>query len=247
MRAIAHREFLALFRTPAGWLLAAGSTFTLAWWYLTLLERYRRHYEPALVKVQGELGATDLIVAPFLGGLPLLTLLLTVTAALAMRQCAGTRRGGALDMLLASPLGGLHIAAGQFAGALAYLSILLVVWLLMPATLGLMTTLDWGRLAAAALGLWLTAAMLLAVGLAAASVSRQPGVGGVLSFGIGLLLMLVGSGAEPGGAMHWLALGTHYQNLLRGTLTGSDLAYYVALGGTALIVSALQLERLRET
>ncbi len=244
MIAIARRDFLALWRTPTGWLLCAGSVLLAGWWFLLLVERYRRDHQPLLVRLQSELGVSDLFVAPFLGGAPLFTLLLVLTSALAMRQFADERRAGTLELLLASPRSVAAIVIGKYAGALGFLSVVLLLWIALPATLGSMTELDWGRLAAAGIGLWLTGAGLLAIALLAGTLSEQAGVAGMLTFVSGLLLMLVDASANAG-ILAWLALPGHYEGFLQGVVRLADLAYFGILIATALALTGWRLHRLR--
>jgi ABC-2 type transport system permease protein len=244
MIAIAGRDFRALWRTPAGWLLCGGSVFLLAWWFLLLVELYRRDHQPRLVSLQSDLGASDLILAPYVGGTPMIALLLIVVSALATRQIADERRTGTLELLLCSPRSAIAIVAGKYLGALGFLGLLLLLWLLIPGTLAFMTPLDWGRLVAAGIGLGLAAATLLAIALLASTVSEQPGVAGVLTFVCGLLLLLIG-GSAGAGPLQWLALPGHLQGFLTGVVRAADVGYFLALTGTALALAAWRLHGMR--
>ncbi|PWG64886.1 ABC transporter permease subunit [Spiribacter halobius] len=244
MSAIAWRDALALWRTPVGWLLAAVSQGVLAWWFLLLADRYQREYEPALAGSASSLGVADLVVAPFLGGLPLLAMLLTTVAVLGMRAFAEERRGGTLVLLLASPRGAPAIVVGKYLGALLSLTLLLALWSLMPLSLLLGTALDLGRLAAALLGLWLAGAALLAVALLVSASTEQPAAAATGAFAAGLLLLLVGRGAE-GGVLGWLGLTTHLRGFLDGVLAATDLAYFALLAATALALTAWRIAGLR--
>lgn len=245
MLIIASRDFTALWRTPAGWLLCAGTVFLLGWWFLTLLERYRREHEPVLVRMQSDLGVADLVVTPFLGGLPTFALLLVSAGALAARQLADERRSGTLELLFGSPRSTAAIVLGKYLGALAFLTCLLTLWLALPASLWTMTNLDAGRLLACALGLWLAAAALLAIALLCASLATQPGIAAVLSVVTGLLLLLVAPG-EAGGVMSWLSLPAHYRPFLDGVVRLEGVSYFAIIIGLALGLSMWRLHRLRE-
>lgn len=245
MMAIAWRDWLALWRTPVGWLLAALTQGVLAWWFLLLADRYQREYGPALAGSASSLGVADLVVAPFLGGLPLLAMLLVTVAVLGMRAFAEERRAGTLVLLLASPRSALAIAAGKYLGALLSLTLLLALWSVMPLSLLLGTALDLGRLAAALVGLWLAGAALLAVALPVSAATDQPAAAATGAFAAGLLLWLVGRGAE-GGVLAWLGLTTHYRGFLDGALAAGDVAYFLLLAATGLALTAWRLAGLRQ-
>lgn len=244
MLTIARRELAHLLGTPAGWLLAAGTELVLAWWFLSLVERYRVDYQAALVRLNSELGAADLIVAPFLGGLPLLALLVVTTAVLGVRTVADERRQGTLALLLGSPRRAATIVLGKYLGSLAFLTLLLAVWGALPATLVAFTGLDAGRLAAGLLGLWLSGAALLSLSLFTATLSRQAGVAALLAFSLGLLLMLTGQGADTP-VTRWLNLPGHYRDFLQGLVAVDDLAYFAVVAGAGLVLATWRVAALR--
>lgn len=246
MLTIARRELVQLLVTPVGWLLAAGTYGVLAWWFFSLVERYRSEYEDVLVRTQSQLGAGDLIVAPFLGGLPLLTMLIVTTAALGIRAIAEERRQATLDLLLGSPRSAPAIIVGKYLGNLAFLSLLIGLWSLLPACLMLFTGLEPGRLVAGLLGLWLCGASLLALALFTATLSRQAGVAGLLAFSLGLLLMLTGQ-AEQAVVTRWLNLTNHYRDFLQGMVATNDLVYFAVVTVAGLVLSIWRLSALRQT
>ncbi len=245
MLAIARREFIQLLVTPAGWLLAAGTQLALAWWFLTLVERYRSDYQDALVRTQSQLGVGDLIIAPFLGGLPVLTMVLVTAAALGVRSLAEERRQGTIELLLGSPQRTPSIVVGKYLGNLGILSLIIGVWTLLPASLMLFTGLDTGRLAAGVLGLWLVAAALLALALFTATLSRQASVASLLTFSLGLLLMLTGR-SEDAVITRWLNLTGHYRDFLQGIVGVNDVSYFVVLTLAGLALGTWRLSALRQ-
>jgi ABC-2 type transport system permease protein len=245
MSAIALRELRGLLRTPQGWVLLAVTQFVTAWWYLLLLDRYRSQYEPMLRKLESSQGVADLVVAPFLGGLPLLTVLLAATAVLGMRSFAEERRNATMPLLLAAPQRSAAIVAGKFLGSLAFLTLAVALWSALPMTLALGTGLDFGRLAAGILGLWLTGAALLAVATLCSTLTEQPGVAALLGFGAGLALLLIGQG-QGEGILQYLGLTGHYQVFLEGTVAIADLAFFALLVLASLVTAAWRVQRLRE-
>jgi len=243
--AIARRELGQLLATPAGWLLAAGTHSVLAWWFLTLVERYRSEYEGVLVRTQSQLGTGDLLVAPFLGGLPVLAMLIVTAASLGVRAIAEERRQATLQLLLGSHRYTPTIVGGKYAGNLAFLTLIIGLWSLMPWSLMLFTDMNAGRLAASLLGLWLVGATLLALSLFSATLSRQTGVASILAFSLGLLLMLTGR-ADDAVVTRWLNLTDHYRDFLEGIVASADLAYFGVLTVGGLALSTWRLRALRQ-
>lgn len=246
MLAIARREFASLLVTPVGWLLAAGTHSVLAWWFLTLVERYRTEYETTLVQTQSQLGVGDLIVAPFLGGLPVLTMLLVTAAALGVRSVAEERRQLTLELVLGSPGTSTGIVIGKYLGNLGVISLIVGIWALLPASLVLFTGIQPERIIAGIIGLWLAAAALLALALFTATLSRQAGVAGLLAFSLGLLLMLTGQ-AEDAELTRWLNLTNHYRDFLQGIVAVDDVIYFAVIAGSGLVLSIWRIDGMRQS
>ena len=91
-----------------------------------------------------------------------------------MRTIAGERRTQSLSLLLAAGVGNTRIAVGKYFGALGFVLLILVLVLAMPLALEFGTSLDLGRLAAAALGLALFAGALTAIGVLCSAWTSQP-------------------------------------------------------------------------
>src|SRR5690606_23626991 len=92
------------------------------------------------------------------------------------------------------------------------------------------TVLDLGRLAAGLLGLALLGAALLALATWASSLTAQPGLAAVVTFALGLLLMLLHLGSNgDDNLMQYLGSLPHYDQFLAGRVHTSALAYYLLL------------------
>jgi len=243
---IAGREFKALFATPLPWILLALSQALLAWVFLSQVEAYQTQYQPLLATLGSGYGATELVVAVFLGDARLLVLLLLTVALLAMRLLAEERQGHTLPLLLAAPVSSLQLVLGKYLGGLAFVAVALLLWAAMPLSLLLGTALDLGRLAAALLGLALLAAALLALALWASALTARPGIAALVSFVAGLLLMALNRGAAgEAGALEYLGLLGHYQPFLQGWVNSADLAYFLLLIVAFLALAVRRLDALR--
>lgn len=241
---IAGREFRSLFATPLAWVFLALGQFLLGWLLLSLVDQYQAQYQPALVKLNASLGATDLVVTPFLGDPRLLMLLLLAGALLAMRLIADERRQHTLALLLSAPVSSGEIVLGKFLGALAFGLVLVALWGAMPLWLLLGTALDLGRVLAALVGLALLTATVMALATWVSALAAQPAVAAVLAFGGGLLLLLLQQGGEHG-VFRYLGLLAHYEGFLRGRLALADLAYFGVLIVGFLALAVRRLDSLR--
>src|SRR3569833_2180184 len=101
--------------------------------------------------------------------------------------------------------------------------------------------------AAPLLGMVLLVASFIAVGLFMSSLTAQPTIAAVSTFGVLLLLWIIdwaGSSrvAELGSVQSYLSMLRHYEPLLKGMFNTSDVVYYLLLIATFLILTIRRLD-----
>ena len=168
---------------------------------------------------------------------------------MSMRLIAEERRNGSLNLLMSAPINMTEIVLGKYLGLFLFLMILLAMILLMPLSLMVGTHLDYGKLLAGVLGLALLLGSFAAIGLYMSTLTRQPVIAAVSSFGVLLLLWII-SWASHGDArysavFHYASLLDHYGSLLRGTFNSSDVIYYLLFITTFLVLSIRRLDSYR--
>ena len=227
---IAARELRSLFLSPLAWSVLAVVQFILAYLFLAQVDNFMT-LQPQLTGLEGAPGVTDLIVAPLLGDAAIVLLL--VTPLITMRILSEERRNGTLSLLFSAPVSMTEIVLGKYLGLLGFFLILLAMLVAMPLSLLAGTPLDLGKLAAGVLGLGLLLAAFCAAGLYLSSLTEQPTVAAISTFGLLLLLWIIDwagtGGAEVSGVLHYLSLLRHYEPLLRGLVSSTDLLYYLLL------------------
>ena len=240
---IAARELRSLFLSPLAWAVLAVVQFILAYLFLAQVDNFMT-LQPQLAGMEGAPGVTDLIIAPLLGDAGVVLLL--VTPLITMRILSEERRNGTLSLLFSAPVSMTEIVLGKYLGLLGFFLILLAMLLAMPLSLMAGTSLDLGKLAAGALGLGLLLAAFCAAGLYLSSLTEQPTVAAISTFGLLLLLWIIDwagkGGAEVSGLLHYLSLLRHYEPLLRGLVHSSDLLYYLLFILTFLVLSIRRLD-----
>lgn len=246
---LAGRELRSLFLSPLAWVVLAVVQFILGYVFLTRLEVYAR-IQPRLLALDEPPGLGDLVVAPLLGTAAIVLLL--VTPMLSMRLIAEERRAGTLALLLAAPVSLTAITLGKYLGLMGFLLVMVALTALMPLSLMAGAAIDLGQLAAGLLGLTLVLGAFGAVGLFVSALAAQPTAAGVSTFGLLLLAWIIDwageAGAEGGSdLLGYLSMVQHYQALLKGVFSTTDLAYYllVITGFLALTVWRLDQERLQ--
>jgi len=244
IRVVAGRELRALFLSPLAWSLLGVAMLILAWLFLVQIESFMQ-LQPKLVAGASELGVTDLIIAPLFDSGAMILLLLTPL--LTMRLLCDEYRSGTIRLLFSSPVTSTQIVLGKYLAMLGVFSLLLLLTALMPLSLLLGGTLDIGRLIAALLGLGLLLAGYSAIGLLFSSLTEQPAVAAIGTYGLLLFLWIVNlSGSDDrSGLFEWLSLSSHYRPFLDGLVRSGDLAYFLLLIIGSLLMTIHRLESRR--
>jgi ABC-2 type transport system permease protein len=232
---------------PLAWVLAALTLAWLAWTFTLLLGGFLAGQIQNAARPDGP-GFTDLVGVPLLGQLAQLAYL--VVPLLTMSVIAGERRNGTLPLLFAAGVPASRIVLGKYLAVLGWLLLWLLLTLAMPLALVYATHLDWGKLAAATLGLALMLAALAALGVACSTFASHPAIAAAAALILALALWGVNLGAQMaginGGAINWLAMSTHLQPLLRGLVSSTDIVWFVLLIVLALALATRRLSAERE-
>ncbi|HJW05721.1 MAG TPA: ABC transporter permease [Rhodanobacter sp.] len=247
LAAVTRLEWRRLLVRPLAWVLAALTVAWLAWNFTLLLGGFLASQVQRAAQPDGP-GFVDLVGVPLLGQLAQLAFL--VVPLLAMSTLAGERRNGTLPLLFAAGVPASRIVLGKYLALLGWLLLWLALALAMPLALAHATHFDWGKLAAATLGLALMLAALAAVGVACSAFASHPALAAAATLMIALALWSVNLGAQlagvNGGAINWLAMSTHLQPLLRGLVSSADLAWFALLIALALALATRRLDAERE-
>jgi ABC-2 type transport system permease protein len=246
---IARTEFRRMFSSPLAWSLLALVQFILAWVFLLGLSEYLTRIQPQLSTVDNAPGISDLVVSSLYlwAGL----LMLAMMPVLTMRLLAEERMNQTLILLNTAPVSVTQIVLGKYLGLLWLVVVMVLMLTLMPLSLVLGTALDWGKLAAAVLGLFLLLASFAAAGLFLSSLTRQPIIAAISTFGLLIFLMvLYVSGTSQGAGSElfiYLSHFGHFLSFLEGVFDTSDLIYYVLFiaGFLLLTIRKLDNDRLR--
>lgn len=245
---IAGRELRSLFSSPLAWTVLAVVQFLLAWIFLVHVDNYTDNLQAMFAAEPAAPGVTDMVAGPLYGTAALI--LLPVVPLLSMRLISEERRSGTLRLLLSSPVGLSQIVLGKYLALVVLTGIMVLFTAAMPASLAVGTSLDWGKLAAGTLGLALMVFAFGAAGLYLSTLTRQPVIAAVATYGLLLLLLMVdwAAGGEDGaGVMEYLSIINHFQGLAQGRVDTTAVAYYLLfivlfLG---LSIQRLDAERLR--
>ena len=244
---VAARELRSLFLSPLAWAVLGVTQAVLGYAFLVQMELFLQ-WQPHLPNLPGAPGMTAIVVAPLFKTAGMVLLL--ITPLITMRLVSEERRSGTLALLMSSPVSATAIVLGKFLGVTGFFAVLIGVIVWMPLSLLAGGTLDFGLLAACLLAIVLLVMSFSAAGLFLSTVSEQPTVAAISTFGLLLLLWILdwaGSGGGEGarGLLGYLSLTSHIDAMLRGVIDSADVAYYVLFIVTFLVLAVRRLDTMR--
>lgn len=244
---IASRELRSLFLSPLSWAVLAITQAFVAYAFLVKLELFLQ-LKPHLPGLPGAPGLTAIAVAPALKAAGMVMLL--AAPLVTMRLVSEERRSGTLSLLMSAPVSMTEIVLGKFVGVMAFFAVAVLVILLTPLSLLAGGSLDFGLLASGILGLFLLIASFAAVGLFMSTLTSDPGVAAISTFGLLLALWNLdwaGTGSAEGvrPLFTYLTATSHFNALLQGVVDSADILYYVLVIVTFLILAVRRLDAMR--
>jgi len=240
---IALRELRSMFLSPLAWTVLAVIQLVLAWSFFTQIDFFF-NIQSQLATLPNAPGVTDLVVMPTFEVASII--LLMVTPLLTMRLISEERRNGSIALLLSSPISMTEIVLGKFTGIVLFMLIFITMISLMPLSLLMGTELDLGKLAAGMFALMLLLSAFSAAGLYLSSLTNNPVVAAISSFGLLLLLWIISSNAgDASNTLSQLSLLSHFAPMLRGLINTADVAYFILFIATFLLLTIRQMDSQR--
>jgi ABC-2 type transport system permease protein len=244
---IARLELKRLFYSPLAWVVLGITQAILALIFLSAVQNFIDSVAPKLAGMPNAPGVTTVVLSPLFMWAGVI--MLAVCPLLTMRSLSEEYQAHTLTLLTSAPVSVTQIVLGKYVGLMGFMLTMIAMIALMPVSLALGTHLDWGHLAADLLGLVLLIGSFTAAGLYISSLTRQPTLAAVGSFGLLLLLVVLYiSGTAQNSASRlfvYLSHFSHYLPFLRGEFDSSAAAYYLLFTLTFLVLTVRQLDSLR--
>jgi len=241
---IAIKELRSLFLSPLAWSILAVLQFIFGYLFLGQLDLFLQ-VQPRLATMSQAPGLTEIVVAPMFTNAAIMLLL--VMPLLTMRLISEEKRSGTLTLLISAPISMTEIVFGKYLGIIGFILLMLIIMALMPLSLLLGGNVDFGMVASGFLALFLLLASFTAVGLYMSTLTSQPTIAAISSFGLILLLWVIdwasGMTSDTSSTvMSYLSMLQHYQPLISGIFKSSDITYYLLFISTFLVLSIRRLD-----
>ena len=234
--AIAKRELGSYFATPIAYIFIVI--------FLVLSGLFTFYLGGFYEREQADLSA-------FFGFHPWLYLMLV--PAVSMRLWAEERKSGSIELLMTLPVTLWQAVLGKFLAAWLFVGLALSLTFPMWVTVNYLGSPDNGAIITAYLASLLMAGAFLAIGSFVSAANRNQVVAFIITIALCFMLMLAGfplvldlfSAWLPASVINAIAnLGflTHFQNLSKGVLDLTDIAFFLLVIGTSLYATTVVLD-----
>src|SRR4026209_88406 len=244
------KEMRLFFGSPVAYVVFTFFLLISGWFFSQIFLYYsdlsmRSFMQPGMAQ---SLNITESVMRPLFTNMSVV--LLFFMPMLTMRLFAEEKKSGTMELLLTYPVRDGEVLAGKFLAAGALYVILLGLTLVYPGLIAYFTRVEWGPILTGYLGLVLTGAIFLAVGVLVSSLTENQIVAGFGTFGVLLGFWIVGWGAEFAGGtlrgvLQYLSIGDHLDGFTRGLIDTKDLIYYLTGIALALFLTLRSLESKR--
>jgi ABC-2 type transport system permease protein len=241
---IAISEFKRMFNSPLAWSVLAILQFILAMIFLSRVDEFVAVFQQQMATADNAPGATFFIISPVYlwAGI----IMLAVMPIMTMRLFAEERMNKTLTLLKSSPVSSTQIVLGKYGGVLLFVALFILMISLMPIALSFGTELDWGIILSSTLGLFLLLASFAAAGLFLSSLTSQPIIAAISSFGLLMFLVVLylsgGSQSNSSELFIYLSHFSHFETFVRGIIDSSDIVYYLLFIVGFIILSIRKLD-----
>jgi ABC-2 type transport system permease protein len=261
---IARRELASLFVSPVAYVVLTLFSVLAGFFFLSSVLSFSEAvsrlqqmigFDPRFAEQLARANLNDDVIFPFLGAMSIV--LLFLVPGITMGLFASETANGTDELLLTSPLTIWEIVLGKFLAAAGFLLLLVGLVALFPGILFVYGDPEVQKTLAGLLGLLLVGLTYVAIGCFASSVTSSQVIAFVLSFVMLLLLWMLSFLADLGAAggpvgqsglssfLRWLSSSEHFEQLVKGLVDTSDLAYFGALIGTFLLLTKAAVESVR--
>jgi ABC-2 type transport system permease protein len=253
--AMVEKEWRHYFGSPIAYVALFVWTALFGGFFYLVFDRFLMVSQRAMQQMEfggggPKLSLNEWVIAQVFHNMAVVALFLTPM--LTMRLFAEEKRQGTLELLATSPLTDLQIVLGKFFGAVSLYLLMLIVGFVNFLPLWYYATVrpEWKPVLSGALALLLVGASFIALGLFMSTLTRNQIVAGSLTFGLLLVLWIVGWMDDPTAgpvarAIASLGLMNHVEDMMKGIIDLKDVVFYLSVTGFGLFLALQSVESQR--
>jgi len=252
--AIVEKEWRHYFGSPIAYVALFVWTALFGGFFYLVFDRFLTVSQRAMQQMEfgggPKLSLNEWVIAQVLHNMAVVALFLAPM--LTMRLFAEEKRQGTIELLATSPLTDLQIVLGKFFGALSLYLVMLATGFVNFLPLWYYATArpEWRPALSGGLALLLVGASFIALGLFVSTLTRNQIVAGSLTFGLLLILWIVGWMDDPmagpvAKALAYLGLMNHVEDMMKGIIDLKDVVFYLSVTGFGLFLALQSVESQR--
>jgi len=247
LAAIYRRELAYAFNSPVAYAVITVFLLLSGYFFYNLLGYF------SLASIQAmqnplqarALNLTTSVVQPLFGNISVI--LMFLLPLLTMRLLCEERSSGTAELLFTWPVSDWDAILGKFFATLTVYVVMIAMTMVYPAILARYSTPEWGPILSGYVGLLLLGTAFIAMGLFFSSVGESQMVAGVMTFGCGLLFLIIGwispfVSAGVAAVLTELSILQHFSGFSRGVIDSNDFVYYLNFTALFLFLAARVLE-----
>lgn len=186
------KEFKGYFHGPSFYIVGGLYTAFLSFSFFMLLKHFAKQTMFQMAQTQGRGEGVNLHGVVFVGLISNINLILLILVPfLTVRLLTEEKKMRTFDLLLTSPITSFQIVMGKYLAALSVVWSFCLISLVYPLSLLFFTQIQWGVLVSSYLGLMLIAAMYVAIGIFASSLTSSVILSGFISIILSLGLWFI--------------------------------------------------------
>jgi ABC-2 type transport system permease protein len=181
-------------------------------------------------------------------------LYLLLVPAVAMRLWAEERKSGTIELLMTLPISPWEAILGKFAAAWAFIGLALVLTFPMWITVNVLGGPDNGIILTSYIGSFLMAGAFLAIGSFVSALTKNQVIAFILATTICFLFVMSGMELVQNALRAWapgivsqaissMSFLTHFEQITRGVLDLTTIAFFLSLIAFALFANAIAVEQ----
>jgi len=246
---ICRKELNGYFVSPVAYILLVMFAVIFGFFFWNSLGYFvNMAMEAQMEGEQFPMNVNEQIVRPLLANINVIGLFFIPM--ITMRLFAEEKRTGTIELLTTSPIKDSEVIVGKWLAALLMFAFMLLSTLLDFVFLFKYGAPDWKPLAIGYLGLLLQAGGLLAIGTFISSLTRNQIIAGALTFGVCLMLWVLGWVSQYENSMwaqvlSYMSVISHFESFSKGVIDTKDVIFDATVIFLGLFFTARSMESLR--
>ncbi len=239
---ILKRELKSYFASPIVYVILVVFLVLSGIFFFFYLQSFvRSEFDPRFQLLGEKLNLNEFVIRPYFSTISVV--LLFMIPLITMRLIAEERKNFTAELLFTSPIRVSHIVLGKFFASFSLFGVMVILSASYLTVLKVYGNPDLGPVLSGYLGLFLLGGGLLAVGLFASSLTENQIVAAVVSFGILLVLWIIGASSDADNSiLRYISIINHLDNFIKGVIDLKDIIYYLSFIFFGLFLTYITLE-----